>query len=262
MPLHSPRSGRDQIAPWAADQAQSVGFSDRRRDKERATQRAKFKALRGLVAEQSGPATVSQVRLPHIEPIAPQKLAAPFDHPDVLFELKHDGFRAMLYVDRGRGRLVSRRGNVLTRFQPLADDLVRELRVAQLLLDGEVVILDDRGRSLFNPLLRRDASPIFYAFDLVWSSAGDLRPLPLRERKAMLHGLCPSGSDSMLVADGVIGSGAALFAEVCRLDCEGIVAKPLDSPYALVRGRSPWLKVLNPDYSQKRGRVEMFNRRR
>ena len=49
--------------------------------------------------------------LPFVGPLALEIRRTPFDSPDWLFELKHDGFRGVLYVERGRGaQLVSRRG--------------------------------------------------------------------------------------------------------------------------------------------------------
>lgn len=200
--------------------------------------------------------------LPWIEPIAPQKVPAPADLPGLAWELKHDGFRGLLYIEHRRGRFLSRTGRDMPRFQSLADALAKELSVPTLILDGELVVLDDEGRSQFNALMRRDPPAVFSCFDILWSGGGDLRQRPLRDRKGQLQGMWPHGTDHMLIADYVVGAGEALFAEVCRRDLEGVVGKPLASPYALVRGRSPWFKVLNPEYSQKRGRAEVFNRRR
>jgi len=75
--------------------------------------------------------------LPLINPVLrPQ----PFDHPDWPFEAKFDGFRAA--ADTIRGLLISRNGN---RMKPLLD-----LLAAGLVFDGELVVLDDNGRPLFN----------------------------------------------------------------------------------------------------------------
>jgi ATP-dependent DNA ligase len=46
------------------------------------------------------------------------------------------------------------------------------------------------------------------------------------------------------------------------MDLEGIVCKPLTSPYRTVRGKTTWIKVKNPNYSQAEGRRELFNKRR
>lgn len=202
--------------------------------------------------------------LPHIEPLAPTKIAAPFDHDDWLFELKHDGFRCLAYLQKGKpATLVSRTGNVYARFAELAAGIAEALPLGPTVLDGEIVCLDEHGRSQFAPLMRRQARPVFYAFDLLFSSGDDLRGLSLIRRKSILQGLIPMGRDPILVADHVDGRGVGLYEAVCAADGEGIVGKLKESPYELLRGgKSPWVKVLNPGYSQKRERGEWFARKR
>ena len=83
------------------------------------------------------------------------KLALPPPRDDRL-----DGFRALAYVERGQGRLVSRNGNIFKRFAPLAAEIAGALRgVRNAILDGEVVCLDHAGRPLFNALLYRRREP-------------------------------------------------------------------------------------------------------
>lgn len=64
----------------------------------------------------------------------------------------------------------------------------------------------------------------------------------------------------MLYVDHLVGLGRALFAEVCKRDMEGIVAKLGISPYKAVLRASPWMKIENPNYTLKQGRGELFNR--
>ncbi len=104
--------------------------------------------------------------------------------------------------------------------------------------------------------------PHFYAFDLLWLDGSDLRDLPLVERKAALRKLIPRKSSSVLYLDHISGKGVELFEQCCKLDLEGVVAKPKLSPYRELGGRTPWMKVKNPSYSQAEGRSELFNRRR
>jgi bifunctional non-homologous end joining protein LigD len=61
----------------------------------------------------------------------------PFDDPDWLFELKYDGWRALAYVQRSSVTLVSRTGHIYTRFETLAREVRRELRVQEAVFDGE-----------------------------------------------------------------------------------------------------------------------------
>jgi bifunctional non-homologous end joining protein LigD len=71
----------------------------------------------------------------------------PFDNPDYIFELKHDGFRAIVYIDDGNAELVSRNQNRFA-FGSLKIALA-QLPVKNAILDGEVVGLDRNGVSQF-----------------------------------------------------------------------------------------------------------------
>lgn len=183
----------------------------------------------------------------------------PFDGDDWHFEVKMDGFRALAYIARDGVTFVSRRNHVFTQFDPLRLALRREINVLACVLDGEIVCLDDQGKPCFLDLMRRVGHPVFVAFDVLMVNAEDLRSLPLWQRKQRLRKLVPKRATSILYADFVRGQGIALYQEAVRRDLEGIVAKRRDSPYDPAQ---PWIKVKNPDYSQRAGRHELFERRR
>jgi len=128
------------------------------------------------------------VTLPVIEPMKLFAVADPFDHHDWIFEVKHDGFRSLAYLENGQCRLISRRRNVYESFDVLRKSL-GQLKVDNAILDGELVCLDSHGHSQFYELLYRHAQSVFYAFDLVWLNGKDLRELPLLERKEHLQEL-------------------------------------------------------------------------
>ena len=91
-------------------------------------------------------------------PLVP--IPAAFDHPDWIFELKHDGFRALAHVDGHHCTFISRTGHVYKQFPMLADELAHSVRAGSCVLDGEIVCLGPDGRSQFNRLLfRRDCRP-------------------------------------------------------------------------------------------------------
>ena len=85
----------------------------------------------------------------------------------------------------------------------------------------------------------------------------DMRALPLKERRALLEKVVRRYD--LQKSEPVLGDGVAAFKAVCGLDLEGIVAKRLADSYE--PGRTKWWKILNPDYSQKAGRAELFERR-
>ena len=182
----------------------------------------------------------------------------PFDDADFIAELKHDGFRALAYIESGSCRLISRK-QIVYKSKPFVRvcALLAELPVRDAILDGELVCLDADGRSQFMDLMRRRKDACYYAFDLIWCNGTDLRQLPLLERKRQLPQLVHKWP-GILYADHLRGAAVELFRVCCAQDLEGIVIKAARGPY----NETPrsWLKVLNPDYTQKRGRREMFEK--
>ncbi len=151
--------------------------------------------------------------------------AEPFSGPEWLFEIKHDGFRALAYVNEGTVSLVSQRGNVYKSFSRLCEAIGKELKVREAVLDGEVVCLDSKGRSQFKSLFYRRGDPCFYAFDLLWLDGRDLCPRHLIKRKAALRGIVPPQPARVLYCDYSEEQGEKLFRLVCERDLEGILAK-------------------------------------
>jgi bifunctional non-homologous end joining protein LigD len=186
--------------------------------------------------------------LPRITPLVLKRRAAAFDHPDWLFELKYDGFRALLEIDGSEAHLVSRNRNRFRHMDTLAAALAKRLRVTDAILDGEVICADHSGRPIFSEMLRGRHPMCFIAFDLLWLDGDDLRPLPLIERKARLKRLLRRRSNHLIAdAMSVDGRGKALMAAVEQHDLEGIVAKRKTDPY---RRGVHWWKIKNPAYSQ------------
>jgi ATP-dependent DNA ligase len=194
--------------------------------------------------------TAREVMLALVNPVA---LAEPFDHADWLFEAKFDGFRAA--ADTVRGRLISRNGNQMHRFEQVLDLLPKGQ-----LFDGELVVLDDAGRPLLNELLFGRGRPTYVAFDLLIADGIDLRPWPLEQRKARLARIGEHAEGWIALTNGVIGEGRALYQVVVAADLEGIVAKRLTDPYRPTLTR--WHKILNRTYSQRHGRAEWFLKQR
>jgi bifunctional non-homologous end joining protein LigD len=128
--------------------------------------------------------------LPSIIPARLARSLEPFDDPAWLFELKHDGFRSLAYLENGQCRLVSRHRNVYKSFETLRGALAG-LRAESAILDGELVCLDAAGCSHFKELLYRRGRAVFFAFDLVWLDGMDLRQVPLR---AARHVHCVQGA--------------------------------------------------------------------
>ena len=199
----------------------------------------------------------SRTTLPLVQPIVPILRGAPFDDPDWLFEPKYDGFRGLLYVTRREWFFRSKRGNVMTRFQDLAEQVRDELRAVEAILDGEIVSLDEEGRQIFRRMLAGRGHLHYAAFDLLWLNGRDLRALPLGRRKQRLERLIATTTPVLSRVLSVEGRGRDMLAAAQQLDLEGIVAKRKADPYG---PETTWFKIKNRAYTQAEGRWELFQR--
>src|SRR5204862_2843746 len=115
-------------------------------------------------------------------------------------------------------------------------------------LDGEVCVLDAKGRSSFSALQRAlsgSSGTVLYAvFDAPFLQGRDLRSLPLVERREALEQALgkPSERSPVRFSAALTGSGARLRAEACKQGLEGIICKRADSPYRHERTRD-WIKL-------------------
>ena len=179
----------------------------------------------------------------------------PFSAKGWIFELKVDGFRLLTAREKGKPRLLFRRGHDATATFPDVAAAVASLPGGDLVLDGEITVLDEAGRPSFQRLQKRvqltraadiqraaaQLPAVVYCFDLLAFEEFDLRDLPLTERKACLRMLLPERGPLRYV-DHFEEHGERLFEQVARMDLEGIMAKKADSPYRAGRS-SEWLKV-------------------
>ncbi len=165
-----------------------------------------------------------------------------------LHELKFDGYRMICHLNRGKARFWSRNGKDWTeKFASLAK-VLKALPAKSAILDGEVVVVDQAGRSSFQRLQQSMGTGagvfIYQIFDLVHLDGYSLARARLKERKAVLEKLLnAAGSKSPLrYSDHVEGNGKQFFAQACEFGIEGIISKLADSPYESTRSKS-WLKV-------------------
>ena len=158
--------------------------------------------------------------LPRVQPIAPTRRTEPFDDPNWVFDVKYDGFRGMCYLEQGCCRMISRNGNLMSRFTGLGDHIAASLDVGDAILDGEIIAADETGRPKFYDLLRDKRAPAYVAFDVIWLNGVDLRGLPLTERRRHLQNILPKGSAIISEALSVTGTGHKLFELVGAHDLE------------------------------------------
>ena len=120
---------------------------------------------------------------PKISPIIPVRRRDLFESAEWVYELKHDGFRALAYLNGGGCRLISRRGNEMKRFNDLASLVAKDVKVNSAILDGEIVAVDGTGKPAFYDLMKRQCQAVYYAFDILWLNGRDLRNLSLLDVK-------------------------------------------------------------------------------
>jgi bifunctional non-homologous end joining protein LigD len=184
----------------------------------------------------------------------------PFNDPDWIYEIKYDGFRALAVIEHGHCRFFSRNKHRLTGYTDLREALVKEVNAECVVLDGELVVTDHQGRTIFADMMQRRKPARYFAFDCVSLNGEDLRLVPLVDRKQRLRRILPARSPHVLYVDHTRGAGIELFRLACQLDLEGIVAKRASSVYEDNAKDPHWIKIKNPAYSQKEGRGDLFKR--
>jgi DNA ligase D-like protein (predicted ligase) len=164
-----------------------------------------------------------------------------------IHEVKHDGYRTILVIERSIARAYTRNGHDWSDRYPGIIMAARKLPCRTAILDGEVIVQDGRGVSDFEALqaaLRTKTTHlIFYAFDLLHLDGKDLRERPLVERRAKLKRLIGRDSKSQLqFSEEFIGDAVAFFRACAAHELEGIVSKLATSRYRSGRSKT-WLKT-------------------
>jgi bifunctional non-homologous end joining protein LigD len=218
-----------------------------------ADERAKSAGEKKKSPKKSSRTAISKAAKPEPLPkFIPPQLASASEQPptgkDWLHELKLDGYRMQGRLENGKVQLLTRSGLDWThRMRSLATSL-EALSAKAALLDGEVIVLDERGISSFAALqaaFQEGAKHAlhYYVFDLLHLDGHSLRNLPLVERKTALADLLEGLDDEAIrLSEHVRDEKAAIFDEACSHGAEGIVSKRADSVY--LSGRTAnWVKV-------------------
>jgi bifunctional non-homologous end joining protein LigD len=165
-----------------------------------------------------------------------------------VYEIKFDGIRAIAVKDKQNVRLYSRLHNDLTGRFPEVTRAVQTLPCETAVIDGEVVALDNEGRSSFQLLQSAHAPgqrpPIhYYVFDLLNLNGDDLKSLPLTQRKELLQRVVQSKQHIVRFSASLAGDPQQLLAEACRRKLEGLIAKQPTALYEPGRRGDAFLKI-------------------
>ena len=164
---------------------------------------------------------------------------------DWLYEVKFDGYRALAFKDGKDVRLVSRNNKEFNYPQLL--DTLKSLPIGRVVLDGEIVALDEKGRSSFQLLQVYKSSQqcvplVYYVFDLLFVDGKDLRKEPLSARRKLLANILKKAPPDIRLSEGLQGSEEDLL-RAREFGLEGLVAKRLNSLYESGRRCGAWVKV-------------------
>lgn len=260
---HSERGGKSVIDEYPLSAASGrtmkeiaaaggkVWQSDRSK-RARASRKKVKPAGHGPGSDLPDPAALSGARKSKLpEEISPELatlVAGPPSGDDWLHEVKFDGYRLIAILAGGKVRILTRNGKDWTaKFGGIAGAL-EALPVKEAVLDGEAVVLDKDGISDFQALQNalkgsRKNALHFFVFDILYCNGFSLTRVPLIDRKTFLQRILGFlESDMIRYSDHILGKGAAVFEDACKMSLEGIVSKRAASTYTQRRTRD-WLKV-------------------
>lgn len=174
-----------------------------------------------------------------------------FSDPEWIFERKLDGERCLAFKSGGQVRLMTRNQNEDTSTYPEITEALAAQQAGSFIIDGEIVAFEGSqtrfarlqqrlGVRHPGPGLLAEVPVYFYIFDVLWTGDGDVRSLPLRQRKQILRGLL-AFAGPLRFTEHQDTDGEAYFRQACAGGWEGVIAKRADAPYRAGRTRD-WLK--------------------
>jgi bifunctional non-homologous end joining protein LigD len=189
-----------------------------------------------------------------VEPMLATAVTTPPNGSHWLYEIKWDGVRAMCFINDGKLEIRTRRGNRCEKQYPEFADLPGLVNAKAALLDGEICVLDEHGRSRFeliqprigaNPAvaarLAESAPSTLFLFDILYVDGYDVRGVALEDRKRLLNSVI-TPDNHVRVSESFDTDGARMFDAARQMNLEGILAKDKRSTYVSTR-TSHWLKL-------------------
>lgn len=188
------------------------------------------------------------------QPMLLKEIKKPFNDPNYIYELKFDGFRAIIFASPKYLKIQNRKGQDITNLYPELQD-IKKLVHQKMIFDGEIILLENgvpsfqklqarahikkkekiQYQSIHNPVL-------FVCFDLLYADK-DLTDYPLIKRKKILSSVIEN--DVFIKVKQIETYGIPFFKEVKKRNLEGIVAKKKDSAYTINTRTDSWVKIKN-----------------
>jgi bifunctional non-homologous end joining protein LigD len=178
-----------------------------------------------------------------------------FSRPDWIYEPKLDGYRTLALIRDGKAAMLSRNGNNVTQQYNVLIPELNHQRASELVFDGEIIALDEKGKQCFQCLqnyLKSVGRPegnqksqyplVYYVFDILYLDGYDLRSVPLCTRKELLKNVFNPGNQVRLV-DYFEKEGETVYKAAVKNGLEGVIAKQMDSLYESGKRSPDWLKI-------------------
>lgn len=191
---------------------------------------------------------INKITLPEI--ISPELATLVSEPPagDWLYEIKFDGYRILSRIADEKVQLITRKGNDWTERLPFQAKAIASLGLQDSWLDGELVVLNEKGIPDFQALqgafeIGRSKHILYYLFDAPFLNGVDMREMPVEERRAALQKIIPANTKSPLrFSAAFLADHRNIIESACAMSLEGVIGKRAGSPY--VSRRSPdWIKL-------------------
>ncbi|WP_258956777.1 ATP-dependent DNA ligase [Legionella sainthelensi] len=187
---------------------------------------------------------------PYPQSLSPQLATLTKEAPegeDWIHEIKYDGYRMLAFKEGSSVRMMSRNHKNWTKEFRVVADAIAKLPIENLILDGELVVLDEESRPNFQLMQnsikgRTDKQFIYYLFDIVYYDKWNLCLLPLIKRKEILGSLISDNHPIFRYSSHIVGSGHEVYQNACAYSLEGIISKLAQSTYQTKRTKT-WLKL-------------------
>ncbi len=190
----------------------------------------------------------------NINPMLLDEIYNPFNNNNYLYEIKFDGFRSLIYIDKNNIYIKSRNGLILNDIFPELLS-IKNISKNTCIFDGEIVLFAN-NRPSFSKLQQRfrlknknkiimysqKYPVVFICFDIIYNNK-DLTNLPLLKRKKILEKF--SNTDNFIKINYFLTNGIELFNFVKEKKLEGIVAKKINSLYKPNTRTKNWIKIKN-----------------
>ncbi|RON45693.1 DNA ligase D [Pseudomonas frederiksbergensis] len=209
---------------------------------DKTTKKATKKATKKTVKKPK-PATLPETFSPQLATLMDKAPAG-----DWRYEIKFDGYRILARIDNGEVRLLTRNGHDWTAKLPLQAKALADMKLDGSWLDGEVVVLNDKGFPDFQALqnafeIGRSVDIVYFVFDAPFLHGVDQRELPVEDRRGALKKALGRKSRQVLrFSEAFTAKHQDIIESACALSLEGVIGKRAGSPY--VSRRSPdWIKL-------------------